>query len=74
MPFIYVCFTDEISIEDAAIRGLDVIPFSSAKVKNNKELWQNEIKRKDIKLPKNATCVWIDIYNTINTKIDFSRD
>ena len=48
-PFTYVCFTNEISTEAAAARGLDVIPFSSDKVRNNRELWQNEMKRKDIK-------------------------
>ena len=73
-PFIYVCFTDEISIEDAQEKGLDVIPFSSKTVKNNRNLWINEINRKDIKIPKNATVVWIDIYKTFESEFEIVRN
>ena len=71
-PFTYVCFTNEISIEDAMARGLDVIPFSSDKVKNNRKLWQNEMKRKDIKLPKNATVIFLQL-DLLPNKLDLIR-
>ena len=71
-PFTHVCFTNEISIEDAMARGLDVIPFSSDKVKNNRKLWQNEMKRKDIKLPKNATVIFLQL-DLLPNKLDLIR-
>ena len=53
-------------------RGLDVIPFSSDKVKNNRKLWQNEMKRKDIKLPKNATVIFLQL-DLLPNKLDLIR-
>jgi len=62
-PFTYVCFTNEVSTEEAfEMHQLDVIPFSSTKVKNDRKLWKSEMKRKDVKLPKNAKVIWVDIY------------
>ena len=73
-PFTYVCFTDEISTEDAQEKGLDVIPFSSNTVKNNRSLWKNEMNRKDIKLPKNSTVIWIDINKSFELEFEITRN
>lgn len=73
-PFTYVCITDEIATADAASRGLDVIPFSSAKAKADRSLWPAELKRKDIKLPKYATAIWIDMNWQLSENVALARN
>ena len=72
--FTYVCFTNEISVEDAQKKCLDVIPFSSISVKNNRNLWKTEMNRKDIKLPKNSTVIWIDINTVFKSEFEITRN
>lgn len=52
VPFTFVCFTDDPGNADEL--GIDVIPFSSKEVRDDPKRWRNEIKRKDVKYPKNS--------------------
>ena len=73
-PFTYVCITDAISTDDAASCGLDCIPFSSIRVRSNRQLWLTEARRRDIQLPKSAIVKWIDMDAPVPKTLDFSRD
>lgn len=73
-PFTYVCITDAISTDDAASRGLDCIPFSSIRVRSNRQLWPAEARRRDIRFPKSAIVKWINMDAPIPKTLDFSRD
>ena len=61
--FTYVCITNE-NIHDNM--NLNIIPFSSEKVKKNKKIWKNELNRKDIIFPKKSTVIWIDFDKQID--------
>ena len=72
-PFTYVCITDAISTDDASSRGLDCIPFSSIRIRSNRQLWPAEARRRDIRIPKAAIVKWIDMYAPVPKSLDFSR-
>lgn len=50
VPFTFVCFTDDPG--NAEELEIDIIPFSSKKVRDDIRKWKVEIRRKDIRCPK----------------------